>query len=591
MTTTQLTNPNAGVSDHGALTGLSDDDHLQYLLLAGRAGGQVAIGGTAAGEELGLRGSSNANLGLIRASSPIVFDDISAANALSPYSVADTATQVFTAGFVGGVFNASPNIDFSNALFIWEGMRGAPLIESSVAPGFAAFTLFNALPVLRAGPGAGQNPLQALVLNAGATLENDFTGTKTAVNNLGVSWAPQTRAGVSGAVMTVTNQTGISCRPTFSTVSGATANLGTIRGLHAQNPAVALFQPQAGVETMTAYYAVDVTAIPFGGTVPKAAVRSALVAATNTFFLQNIGTAHSTFNSSHLFDLGITQHLGDGVLFSSSYGAAGGDVTTYWDGTGFVFDPLSGTTARWDFGTDVLTLVAENFGAGAAEFRFGWDKFAFGQTGSVGNQVGIFVAPARATGVAGGWSDFLLTQAGNLTIDHAMGQVAAWTINPISLTAGAGSISDRVSTLVVGGMTTSGLGGAETEALFVRGRHTMLGVMAPLALDPAALTADVNDYAPATGSSMRQWWRLTTDDLGARNITGIAVQQVDDLQWVTNVGTVDNIVLQHQNAGSAAANRIISPTGADYTLGPDESAALKYDPTTARWRIVWGTGA
>ena len=48
----------AGVSDHGLLTGLSDDDHTQYLLLAGRGtGGQsitdpVTIAGTAATQTL-----------------------------------------------------------------------------------------------------------------------------------------------------------------------------------------------------------------------------------------------------------------------------------------------------------------------------------------------------------------------------------------------------------------------------------------------------------------------------------------------------------------------------------------------------------
>lgn len=35
------------VTDHGALTGLSDDDHTQYLLLSGRSTGQTAIGGSA----------------------------------------------------------------------------------------------------------------------------------------------------------------------------------------------------------------------------------------------------------------------------------------------------------------------------------------------------------------------------------------------------------------------------------------------------------------------------------------------------------------------------------------------------------------
>lgn len=38
---TSVTPPTLGVTDHGELTGLTDDDHLQYLLLAGRSGGQV----------------------------------------------------------------------------------------------------------------------------------------------------------------------------------------------------------------------------------------------------------------------------------------------------------------------------------------------------------------------------------------------------------------------------------------------------------------------------------------------------------------------------------------------------------------------
>ena len=51
--------------DHGNLSGLADDDHTQYLLLAGRAGGQIANGGTAASENLELRSTSNATKGTI----------------------------------------------------------------------------------------------------------------------------------------------------------------------------------------------------------------------------------------------------------------------------------------------------------------------------------------------------------------------------------------------------------------------------------------------------------------------------------------------------------------------------------------------
>ena len=198
--------------------------------------------------------------------------------------------------------------------------------------------------------------------------------------------------------------------------------------------------------------------IPFGGTVPKAAVRSAIVAATNAWFLQNIGTAHSTFNSSHLFDVGIVQHLGDGILFSNSYGAAGGDLINYWDGTSFVFNPaLAGADdVEFQFTADTrsrFVLTGPNFGTtglGGNEFNLGFDRFSFGQVGSVGNQVGVFVAPTRTTDIAGDWSDFLLTQAGSITVDDAIGTLAGWTINAPSIILGTGSLTDSTALLVGG---------------------------------------------------------------------------------------------------------------------------------------------
>lgn len=51
-------------ADHGlALSGLTDDDHTQYALLAGRATGQTLIGGTASGDDLTLQSTSNASRG------------------------------------------------------------------------------------------------------------------------------------------------------------------------------------------------------------------------------------------------------------------------------------------------------------------------------------------------------------------------------------------------------------------------------------------------------------------------------------------------------------------------------------------------
>lgn len=52
-----------GATDHGALSGLPDDDHSQYTLFGGRPGGQSLSGGIAAGESLTLFGTSHGTPG------------------------------------------------------------------------------------------------------------------------------------------------------------------------------------------------------------------------------------------------------------------------------------------------------------------------------------------------------------------------------------------------------------------------------------------------------------------------------------------------------------------------------------------------
>lgn len=51
-----------------------------------------------------------------------------------------------------------------------------------------------------------------------------------------------------------------------------------------------------------------------------------------------------------------------------------------------------------------------------------------------------------------------------------------------------------------------------------------------------------------------------------------------------------NLTIIHQGTGSAAANRIISPTGGNVTLTPDSAARFRYDGTTQRWRFISGAG-
>lgn len=64
--------------DHGSIAGLGDDDHTQYALLAGRASGQVLIGGTGAGETLNLRSTAHATKGKVTfgAAATTIYDGV-----------------------------------------------------------------------------------------------------------------------------------------------------------------------------------------------------------------------------------------------------------------------------------------------------------------------------------------------------------------------------------------------------------------------------------------------------------------------------------------------------------------------------------
>lgn len=68
---TQTTTIGSGAA-HGGLSGLGNDDHTQYTLLAGRAGGQTLIGGSAASENLALSSTSDATKGEIQLDSKTV---------------------------------------------------------------------------------------------------------------------------------------------------------------------------------------------------------------------------------------------------------------------------------------------------------------------------------------------------------------------------------------------------------------------------------------------------------------------------------------------------------------------------------------
>jgi len=259
-----------------------------------------------------------------------------------------------------------------------------------------------------------------------------------------------------GSSLTVTDWTGITVAPQWSTVSGSTINFGAVRGIRCRNPVQALFgASSAGTETLTSYYGLDMEDITIGGTAPVAAVRSEIITGTGQNFLLNVGGADSDFGGGDLLDVGTIEVATDNIGVALGALGGSGDVNLNWNGTAFEWDFASGDDIRLSAGgSNDHTLQSANFGSGS-QFLLGYDQFAFGQTSIVGNQVGIFVAPTRSTGVAGEWSDFLLTQSGNITIDHAMGGVYGWTVNAPSMTIGSGSVTTAAA-LNIGGNVNQG---------------------------------------------------------------------------------------------------------------------------------------
>lgn len=87
-----------GTIDHDLLDGLSDDDHSQYGLLAGRSGGQILIGGADSGDGLTLNSTSHATKGLISIGSALYIDEVNGRVGINE----DTPTADFEINSTGG---------------------------------------------------------------------------------------------------------------------------------------------------------------------------------------------------------------------------------------------------------------------------------------------------------------------------------------------------------------------------------------------------------------------------------------------------------------------------------------------------------
>lgn len=97
---------------HGDLSGLANDDHTQYALLAGRAGGQILMGGTASGEVLTLQSTSHVTRG------NVIVNDMFQASSGFRLFLNETLTDLAYDGMIRSVTVDDASTVAGSALFL-----------------------------------------------------------------------------------------------------------------------------------------------------------------------------------------------------------------------------------------------------------------------------------------------------------------------------------------------------------------------------------------------------------------------------------------------------------------------------------------
>jgi hypothetical protein len=183
------------ITAHSGLTGLTApaDDHTQYALLAGRAGGQIQVGGTAAGNNLTLRSTTNASKG------SVILDETTASSstvtgALVLSGGMGVAGSIFSGGIVSAATQVqTPIIDAISSGTLLIGSSNTTQINVGNDPNTATGNILagSGNKTLNIATGSGTN-----VVNIG--------GTNSTVNINGtLNYIHSTQLQVSDPVITV----------------------------------------------------------------------------------------------------------------------------------------------------------------------------------------------------------------------------------------------------------------------------------------------------------------------------------------------------------------------------------------------------
>lgn len=161
--------------------------------------------------------------------------------------------------------------------------------------------------------------------------------------------------------------------------------------------------------------------------------------------------------------------------------------------------------------------------------------------------------------------------------------LSAASINWTAVTAWAANTAYAKGALVhYLGITYRRSVAGTTGATFNAANWQQMTAPVNVTVTPAQITANQNDYALAIATN--DIFRISSD--AARSITGITAGLFDGHAiLLRNVGSFA-ITLRHQDAASAAANRLISPWAGDVVVSANSSMLLMYDSTLSRWVVT-----
>lgn len=196
---------------------------------------------------------------------------------------------------------------------------------------------------------------------------------------------------------------------------------------------------------------------------------------------------------------------------------------------------------------------------------------SFVRTGNAGDVLGPASAVDLRIPVFSGTSGKILVDSGKTISDVVNDALAA-------VRGGVSAALDTLSEIAADLATrVSKAGDTMTGALTLD--HALFQTRS---ITPAALTADVNNYAPTDFATCS---RLNiSGDAAWRIVTGLAGGASGRRVQICNVGS-HPIILSGENALSTAANRF-SFGGVSLVLLPGEICELLYDGTASRWREI-----